>query len=212
MTFKVVGLDLSLTCTGVAGNGWTDTIRPEPRRAAFRDRKDKTRDAQLRTVYQHGRISAIRERLGDFAHFADLVVIEGIAFAAKDTDRQTAGLNWMARHWLWTWNVPYAVVPPSTLKQFVTGLGDADKDLMTKFIGDWFGWFDGGHDEADAAGLMAMGYAHLGMPLGPVLDHQTTALSKAQWPDLALLVPAGHDTTRHDTHQPGLTAMTTGGN
>ncbi|MCG5460827.1 hypothetical protein MED01_004253 [Micromonospora sp. MED01] len=187
---KVLGLDLSLTCTGVAGNGWTDTIEPVKRRADFRDRKDPIRDAQLRTAYNHGRLNAIRERLADFVFGADLIVIEGIAYAAKDTERQIAGLNWMARQWLWNWGFPYAVVPPYTLKHFVTGIGDADKDLVTKFIADWFPWFDGGHDEADAAGLMAMGYAHLGMPLGPMLDHQVTALSKAQWPDVARPVVA----------------------
>ncbi|MEU1240066.1 hypothetical protein ABZ388_06875 [Micromonospora parva] len=181
---KVLGLDLSLTCTGLAGNGWTDTIATAERRAAQRDRKDKTRDAQLRVAYNHGRLDTIHHRLHEFVLGADLVVIEGLAFAAKDNDRQNAGLSWMVRHWLWSWAIPYATVPPYTLKQFVTGIGDADKELVTKFIADWFPWFDGGHDEADAAGLMAMGYAHLGLPLGPLLEHQLTALSKSAWPQL----------------------------
>jgi len=187
---KVLGLDLSLTCTGVAGNGWTDTIEPVKRGAAHRDRKNKTRDAQLRTAYNHERLSAIHRTLRTLLP-ADLVVMEGLAFDAHDTDRQQAGLSWNVRHFLWSHDVPYAVVPPSTLKQFVTGTGAADKALMSELIADWFPWFDGGHDEADAAGLMAMGYAHLGLPLGPMLDHQRTALDAVTWPEMPAADPNG---------------------
>ncbi|WP_051723713.1 hypothetical protein [Micromonospora chokoriensis] len=188
---KVLGLDLSLTCTGVAGNGWTDTIEPVKRGAAFRDRKDKTRDRQLRDAYRHHRLRTIRQPMSAYLGCADLVVMEGLAFDAHDTDRQQAGLSWMVRDSLWHWEVPYAVVSPSVLKQFVTGDAFASKDDVKATIADWFAWFDGGHDEADAAGLMAMGYAHLGMPLGPLLEHQVTALGKAAWPEMP--APCAHE-------------------
>ncbi|KPC65373.1 hypothetical protein, partial [Streptomyces chattanoogensis] len=182
---KVLGLDLSLTSTGIAGRGWTTTIKPANRSRTHRDRSNPTNDARLRTAYNHQRLTAITSQLDDYLTGVDLVVIEGLAYDAHDTDRQLAGLSWIVRDRLWRRGISYAAVPPSTLKQFVTGTGAADKALMWGMVTDWFAWFDGTtHDEADAAGLMAMGYAYLGDPLSPVLEHQATALSKVVWPEL----------------------------
>lgn len=184
---RVIGLDLSLTGTGVAGLGWADTLTPPARGARHRDRKDKDRDQQLRTEYNHQRLDWIRSQLVDRYLNADveLAVIEGLAFDAHDTDRQNAGLSWMVRHLLWGRNIPYALVPPATLKQFVTGNGSADKPRMKSTIGDWFGWFNGDDNAADATGLMAMGRAHLGVPFSPLGDVQRVALGKVVWPEVA---------------------------
>jgi hypothetical protein len=183
---RVIGLDLSLTGTGIAGDGWADTLSPPPRRAAHRDKKDKVRDQQLRTAYNHERIAWIRGALVDrYLHGVQLVVMEGLAFDAHDTDRQNAGLSWMVRHLLWGKGIPYALVPPATLKQFVTGTGAAGKDLMRELVADWFPWFAGDDNAADATGLMAMGHAHMGAPFSPVLDLQRVALSNVVWPEAA---------------------------
>jgi Holliday junction resolvasome RuvABC endonuclease subunit len=186
MTAKVLGIDLSLTSTGLAGPGWTATIEPANRTRIHRERDDKTNDARLRTAYNHQRLTAITSQLDDYLTGVDLVVMEGLAYDAHDTDRQLAGLSWIIRDRLWRRAIPYALVPPSTLKQFVTSNGAANKVLMRDLIDDWFDWFRGGFDEADAAGLMAMGYAHLGAPLGPLGEHQVTALGKVTWPETSV--------------------------
>ena len=198
---KVLGIDPSLTSTGLAGRGWTATIKPAHRSRVHRDRDDDSNDARLRTAYNHQRITTITSQLDDYLTGVDLVVMEGLAYDAHDTDRQLAGLSWILRDRLFRRAIPYALVPPSTLKQFVTGNGAAGKDLMWSLVTDWFDWFDGDtHDEADAAGLMAMGHAHLGAPLGPLMEHQVTALGKVVWPELPTpaAVPFGDERSLRD--------------
>lgn len=172
---KVLGLDLSLTCTGLAGQGWTDTIRPGDRRGA--DRLTWVR-AELLERYLNG---------------LDLVVMEGPSYGNQGKARQSghherAGLWWLVRVALAHRGHPVAVVPPATLKRYATGKGNADKATVVREVTKRFPWFDGGEDEADALVLAAMGADHLGQPFAVMPQSHRAALAGVEWPDTADLL------------------------
>lgn len=185
----VLGIDLSLNGCGLAGDGWADTITPPapPKRdKTWRSMSDDER-AQATLDYRHRRLQhvtgAIRDRY--IATAPRLVVLEGMAYDAFDTDRQLAGLAWNVRHSLWRLGIAYACVPPSTLKQFATGKGDASKAQMVAAAKAEFPWFDGDDNAADALWLCSMGYVALGSPLiRPLPAWRAKTVAKCQWPDL----------------------------
>lgn len=166
---NVIGLDLSLSRTGVAGHGWTAHLKPK---AALRG---------------HQRLDWILDGVRDYTSTADLVVIEGLAFAAHDTNRQSAGLSWLVRHlMLWRRDLAYAVVPPANLKQYVTGNGNAKKERVRAVLATKLGWVTESTilDESDAAALCLMGYDWAGAPLVEFPDVPNRgALAGATWPD-----------------------------
>jgi crossover junction endodeoxyribonuclease RuvC len=163
----VIGLDLSLTRTGVAGHGWTAVIKPGDKRRG------------------HERIQYLRDGIADYTRNADLVVIEGLAFDGHDTKRQNAGLSWMTRHDLWRRDVPYGTVPPSNLKQYVSGKGSAPKEQGRTLLAELLPWITERTtlDESDAAGLVLMGYDAAGQPIVTLPDKPNrAALRGAAWP------------------------------
>ncbi len=166
----VVGLDLSLTCTGVAGAGWTDYIRPNK-------------------LTGHPRLAYLLDAVVSFIKAADLVVIEGPSFGAgvKHRHEDLAGLRVMVRHACWRRQIPYAIVPPSCRALYAAGKGNASKGEVRTSIAERYG-IDldgvGRYDMADAMALCAMGHHWLGHPLADVPDRNAEALNTSQWPDL----------------------------
>lgn len=174
---RVVGLDLSLSSTGVSDGRSVH---------AFRTKPDRTTEARLDellhlcTVFIQSPSQWTDE--APEGTRADLVVVEGPAFGAKgNAVDQLAGLRWMVRHRLWTMGVPFAVVQPTALKLYTTGHGHASKADMVNALADRHGLdltahkaSNGLYDMADAYALAAMGYAFLGKPLA-VLDGHTPA-------------------------------------
>ena len=167
LPIKVVGLDLSLTSTGVAfiaGGG-----PAQPVAATDRIRHPK--------LTGHPRIVAILAELDLWTHGATLAVVEGLAYDAHDTDRQNAGLNWIVRHRLHTRRIPYALVPPATLKQYATGSGSADKTAMAAAAAHHLPGIDCDDDNAvDALWLAHTGADHLGIPIAALPDEQRAAV------------------------------------
>ena len=161
---KVLGIDVSLTSTGLAGSaGWTDVIKP----------------AKLDGVE---RMAFVRARLADYADGADLVVIEGPSFGSiGGKPHERAGLWWQAR--LAFRHCRVAVVSPSTLKKYATGSGRSDKDAVVLAAARRFPWFDGGNDEADALWLCAMGCEFLGEPMVTMPAVSLAAMAGVKWPD-----------------------------
>lgn len=167
---RVIGLDLSLTCSGVAGEGWAAFIRP----------KD---------LAGHPRLAWILAELRAYISGVDLVVIEGPSFGpgAKHRHEDLAGLRVMARHACWKAGIPYAIVPPSNRAMYATGRGNAPKGEVRSAITDRYGIeLEGGarYDMADAYALLAAGRDQLGYPLAPVPARNRLALAGCQWPDM----------------------------
>lgn len=192
----VVGLDLSLTGTGVAGSaGWTDVIRPS---------------AKLRG---HNRLHHVRAAVLEMIP-ADIamVVVEGPSYGNQGSSRQSghherAGLWWLVTHALWTRDIAYAVASPASRAKYATGKGNAGKADVIRETTRRFGWFAGGEDEADALVLAAMGADWLGHPLAPMPATHRRALDNVRWPDSlsAPLPPQNVPPTHPDTY------ATTGG-
>jgi Holliday junction resolvasome RuvABC endonuclease subunit len=171
---NVLGLDLSLTSTGLAGDGWTDTITHPPRH-----KRDD------RTDYTHTRLADITTRLDDYLTGVTLAVIEDAAYGSPDAGHQLAGLRWIIRHRLWRRGIAYALVPPTVLKMYTVDNGGASKEQMVAAVAAWFPWFAGGADEADAAALRALGRHWLGAPVVPDPPRLAEVLAGCEWPDRA---------------------------
>ncbi|MEU9558025.1 hypothetical protein [Streptomyces fumanus] len=166
----VIGGDLSLRCTGIGAAEWTDYIKPK---AALRG---------------HPRLAFLMEEIGSFFKSADLVVLEGPSFghAGQGGHEELAGLRVMVQHWLWRREIPYAIVPPSSLKLYFAGYGKASKAQMRAAAEQIFGrTFEGpgAADECDGFALAAIGCEWLGHPLAEVPERQREALAGCQWPD-----------------------------
>lgn len=165
-----LGLDLSLTSTGVASPlGWADRIRPRTRGL---DR--------LRTIVSQVRAYA------DGDQYA-LAAIEGPAYsrAGQAGHDELSALRWMVRDTLDRAGLPIAVIPPSTLKLWATGNGRATKgDMATAMDArhPGMGLLSGQrYDEADALALADMGTAWLNhWLLSPV---QQRAMAGVAWPE-----------------------------
>lgn len=164
----VVALDVSLTCTGVAGVGWTDRIRTNLR--------------------GDERLAYLETEIVSFIRVADLVVMEGPSYGHSGPrfHEDLAGLRVLVRRYCHRHKLPYAVVPPSNLKLYTAGRGNATKGEVRSAIADRYGVHTEGagrYDQADAYGALAAASDWLGQPLAPVPERNATALAGCQWPE-----------------------------
>lgn len=164
---KVLGIDLSLTATGVAHwDGMTETI------------KTRTEDGDRRLV-------VIRDHLRGVAYVPRpvLVVIEDLPKHAK-----AAGITGMvqgvARVALADLGVPYVLVVPSIVKQYATGKGNATKPDMRMALFQRAGIDLRDDNQCDAWWLRAMALDHYGQPAVELPKTHRAALAKVQWPNL----------------------------
>lgn len=196
---RVIGLDLSLASTGVSDGQSVHAIQTSP---------DEPLEARLDRVVR-GVVSfalSPTQWTDDFpqGRNADLAVIEAGAFsrgAQSEAAEILSALRLMVRHRLWRLGIPYALVPPSTLKLYTTGYGKATKQDMVAALDARHGanlhtWKvkEGRYDRADAFALAAMGYDHTGHPLPMILDQSTDppsshrlhrdSLHAVRWPEL----------------------------
>lgn len=164
----VVGLDLSLTCTGVAGAGWTDKIRTKLR--------------------GDERLAHLEAEIVSFIRVADLVAMEGPSYGhgAMAGHEELAGLRILVRRYCYRHQLPYAVIPPSSLKLYVAGRGNATKGEIRSAVADRYDVHTEGagrYDMADAYGVFAAASDWLGQPLAEVPERNRKALAGCQWPD-----------------------------
>lgn len=175
MTPRVVGLDLSLTATGIAdASGGSCTVGNKLRGC---ERMEWIRDQVMAAC-------PIEPAPSGWPMEAPLVVIEDFAFAAKGRAIfDIGGLGWVIRMALHENGIPYALVSPTALKKYATGKGNANKDAMRDAARDRFGMVAGvTSDECDAAWLRAMGLDHLGHPPVAMPAVNRAALAKVAWP------------------------------
>jgi Holliday junction resolvasome RuvABC endonuclease subunit len=175
---RVVGLDLSLTATGIAyRDGATATIRTRP----------VDGDRRLLHITAAVLIAIGGETTG-LGPAPDLVVIEDLP-----THARAAGIVGMVhgavRAALLDAGVPYAVVPPATLKAYATGRGNGDKTSMAIAALKRAGLEFGDDNECDAWWLRAAGLDHLGAPAFTLPAAQRDRLAKVTWPVTGRSVP-----------------------
>ncbi len=108
---KIVGLDLSITATGVC---WTDS-------AGWTAELIKTRkDGDMR-------LHEIRSRLLPIVQGSSLVLIEGYLNRSMSAG-VTGMVHGAVRSLLIENDIPYATLPPSSLKKYATGSGGMGSD------------------------------------------------------------------------------------
>ncbi len=168
---RVIGVDLSLASTGVAGPGWTARIQP-PR--------------TVRNAHERDRRRWIRDQVLDYTRGADLVVMEGLALSSRTGQALTrAGLWCQIDDAIDHRGTPIAVVPPTVRAKYATGKGNAGKDAVLAAVIKRYPTIDvDGNDEADALALCAMGLDWLGHPLVRMPQTHRAALDGATWPSL----------------------------
>lgn len=110
-----------------------------------------------------------------------IVMVEGFAFGSRGRAAVSlGGLGWLVRANLYRRGIAYMDVPPAVLKKYVTGKGNAKKDVMMRDVYRRWGFEAPTTDEADAFALAMLGQT--------VLDAGSGRLTKA---DQAIVASLG---------------------
>jgi Holliday junction resolvasome RuvABC endonuclease subunit len=148
---EVVGLDLSLTGTGVALGI-----------AAITDLFDGRRRIDAAGRVGMDRLAHIRDEVLTGCKETTLAIIEGYAFGKIQGMAALGELGGVVKLALHERGIPFVIVAPASLKKFVAGKGNADKAVMIKEVFKRFGVDTNDHNIADAVGLMYIGRALCG--------------------------------------------------
>jgi Holliday junction resolvasome RuvABC endonuclease subunit len=173
---RVLGLDLSITATGVClPDGTTRTIKT----------RDKDGDRRLQFIVDHIGM-ALGEGLDGIGDGCDLVVMEEAPPGLKGPAIKAIHMvHGVVRLRLIDFDTPYVVINPTTLKAYATGNNRADKTELAmaayKRAGREFPGDKGGN-ECDAWWLRAAALDRLGAPEFALPQAQRAHLDKADWP------------------------------
>lgn len=167
---NLMGLDLSLTSTGVSVNEETSII------------STKFKAAQRLFVMTQEIINIVK------TNKIKCVIIEGYSFASRNSQAHSIGeLGGCVRMRLHEAGIPYVEVPPKCRAKFATGKGNASKGEVISAISAKTGIiFSGasGNDECDAWVLEQMAFAKLGLSKWPWTKEQLSALDSIDWAPL----------------------------
>lgn len=188
MQFHIVGIDPSLSATGVC------RIRPGTPVPIVVD--IITSKPVPNAKYIHT-LARMRQLAGDIVRAAkqgaqegDIIIVamEGPIFGQSTGQYHTrAGLWWLLYHLLEKLGM-VIIIEPTKLKKYVTKKGNAPKDLVFATIVRNFpsvGIVD--NNEADAVGLASMVSRELGFPMEPSVQRvDPSALEGVDWPELVI--------------------------
>lgn len=181
---KLVGVDPSLagTATSTYDDGTITTGRLEAL-------VDARRALQAHPAARRALLGGI---LVERCRGAALVVIEGYAYGIKaGSALVTLGeLGGVLRDRLWAAGLHYLEVPPSNLKKYATGKGNASKDEVLAAAVHRSRRLLRTNDEADSWWLLQMALCHYGLPHTAMPKAHRAALDKVEWPAINLEVPA----------------------
>lgn len=168
----VIGLDLSLTSTGVASTevvALQTGLRGMERLAWLRDEILKKCDGQN-----------------------PIVVVEGYSFGSRNSQAHAAGeLGGVVRLALWEAGIPHVDVPPTSRAKFATGRGNASKSEVVSAVSARTGlvWSGKGADDCcDAWILREMGRTHFGFGEYDWPAINMTALEKIDWSSVEIYI------------------------
>lgn len=179
----VIGLDPSLTATGLATPTGVRTIGSRGKTGATLDQRAvRLHDLAMDVVNAVEKALYVtpRERL--------LVVIEAPAFS-RTTGHQhdRSGLWWLVVDEIHAiTDVDVVEVQPTARAKYATGKGNAGKDeVLAAVVRRYPDVNVTNNNEADALVLRAMGCDQIGQPLAVVPQSHRSALDKVAWPDTA---------------------------
>jgi Holliday junction resolvasome RuvABC endonuclease subunit len=163
---NVLGLDLSITATGVAyPDGQLHTV--SSRRTG--DHRLLVVRGMVLEAIEHGHVDlAVIEDLPTHAHGAGI----------------TGMVHGVVRAELLSHDVPYALITPATLKKYATGKGNATKPDMRMACYQRASLDIRDDNQTDAWWLRAAGLDHYGHPVVQVPQSHRAALAKVAWPNL----------------------------
>lgn len=166
---RVIGLDLSLTSTGVClPDGSTFRIKT----------RAKDGDRRLLQIRQAVWVALVN-------YEPDVAVVEDLPRHAMAAGI-TAHVHGVVKCALLDAGVPYGLVVPATLKSYAADNGNADKARMAAaaYLAAGIEFADDkGGDQCDAWWLRAAGHDALGSPLFSMPQAQRDRLTKIKWPD-----------------------------
>jgi len=176
---RVVGIDLSLTGTGLAAitTGASGPVL-DVQTIKSSGRKNDTLRQRRERIYQ------IASRVAQFAAGAELSVIEGPSFLSQGgSNWDRAGLWWSVVDLLMLEPIDIAVAPPTVVKKFAAGKGNADKTAVAGgLVRLWGEACKASNDnEYDALTLATMGAQRLSLPGVPSRAHHAAALASVAW-------------------------------
>lgn len=173
---NILAVDPSLTATGICyPDGSTETLKT---RLTGMDRLAWIRDEV-----------ACRCDLPDCMQRMDLVVLEGYSYGSKGRAVVNIGeLGGVLRLWLSEYGPAYVEIPPTCLKKYATGRGNASKDDMLQAAVIRSGHTFADNNAADAWWLWQAALAHY-CPESPLLvsmpKTHLVGLAKVQWVEMA---------------------------
>lgn len=186
----IVGLDVSLTCTGAAvleaepGEADAELLHVRSWTTAAAGRALAARGRRLQSI--RAQAITLFDELDERADRYRLLVVEGPDLhnpSGELADR--CGLWWDLLHAAHAYRFAAVEVPPSRLKLFTTGHGRSSKQAVKAAVERRYGVSVANDDEADALGLAAMGAEAFGAPLNgatvPVGPQYQTVLDTV-WP------------------------------
>ena len=165
---RVIGLDLSLTATGIATDTATYTL--------------SSRKLGLTGT---ARLAWYRDQITIHATHADLAIIEGYAYGAIHKREALGELGGTIRLALWDHQIPYIDIPPKLLKKYATGNGNATKPEMVLAAQRHLGYTGTDHNCADAMWLRAIAIDHYtpGRTPNPTRPERDELLAQITWPE-----------------------------
>lgn len=162
MTPQVLGIDLSLSATGVAHPDGTATTLTPPNGHTGMRRLDWIVCAVLFAVPPRPAV----------------VAVEGYAYARHNQAHQLGELGGVVRLALYRQRLPFVDVAPSALKKYATGSGRAGKDEVLVAAVRRLGYEGHDNNQADALFLRAMLLDALGSPVVDMPAANRQALTK----------------------------------
>lgn len=181
---RVVGLDLSLTRTGIClPDGSATLLRPKTKGC------ERMVEIRNEVIWFTGHADLVF-RADPRPPRCDIVAIEGFAYGRPNKAHDIGGIGWIIRVALHEAGIKYVEIPPTVLKRYATGKGNAGKpDMLAAAIRrlDYLGSDD---NEADAMWLHALAMDAYGDPVVTMPQAQRDAAVKAlSWPRLTKPAP-----------------------
>lgn len=167
---EVIGLDLSITATGMClVDGFCCTVGG----------KSTLSDWRIKLI-----ADAVREAHydGDWRHHP-LVVIEDLAVHGPGGALHAAQVMGAVKLTLMAKGTPYLLVPPSSLKKYATGKGNATKADMAVALYKRAGLELADDNQVDAWWLRALGLQMLGEPVVELPAVNLSALDRLTLPE-----------------------------
>jgi len=187
---NVLGIDTSITCTGLASvdlvdKGWSAIVSIRSKAPAT-PKKPRGKGNLPPTLDQrHERLAKLANDIVSWPEVRPtLAVIEGPAYSSGvGSMHDRSGLWWMVVQRLLFMEIPVVEVTPAKRAKYATGKGTVDKDVvMAAVVRRYLDYEVTNNNEADALILAMMGARLLGCPLDDPPQKNLEAMAGIELP------------------------------